>query len=172
MNNWTRMDKYCSRKWYDFKYLRVCVCVLQNKYFRRINAYLKYWRLFPYSKSKDAHLSLKAKRCSKKECCKQCRYVMFKGTMTKWPVQKPTHRTTQNTQNTKKQQTFRKKLFFVFFGIFFSFYLSFLKWVLQEMLSYRLGTVNDFHREFWHCKQFWYYVVPADAVTIRNTSLF
>jgi len=23
------------------------------------------------------------KRCSNKECCKQCRYVMFKGTMTK-----------------------------------------------------------------------------------------
>jgi len=30
----------------------------------------------------------KLKRCSNKECCKQCRYVMFKGTMTKWPVQK------------------------------------------------------------------------------------
>jgi len=25
----------------------------------------------------------KLKRCSNKECCKQCRYVMFKGTMTK-----------------------------------------------------------------------------------------
>ena len=35
------------------------------------------------------------KRCSNKECCKQCRYVKFKGIMTKWPVQKPTHRTTQ-----------------------------------------------------------------------------
>ena len=35
------------------------------------------------------------KRCSKKECCKQCRNVKFKGTMTKWPVQKLTHRTTQ-----------------------------------------------------------------------------
>ena len=34
-------------------------------------------------------------RCSNKECCKQCRYVKFKGTMTKWPVQKLTHRTTQ-----------------------------------------------------------------------------
>jgi len=31
----------------------------------------------------------------KKECCKQCRYVKFKGTMTKWPIQKQTHRTTQ-----------------------------------------------------------------------------
>ena len=30
-----------------------------------------------------------------KECCKQCRYVMFKGTMTKWPVQKRTQGTTQ-----------------------------------------------------------------------------
>jgi len=28
----------------------------------------------------------KLKRCSNKECFKQCRYVMFKGTMTKWPV--------------------------------------------------------------------------------------
>jgi len=35
------------------------------------------------------------KRCLKKECCKQCRYVKFQGTMTKWPVQKPIHRTTQ-----------------------------------------------------------------------------
>ena len=30
-----------------------------------------------------------------KEGCKQCRYVKFKGTMTKWPVQKSTHRMTQ-----------------------------------------------------------------------------
>jgi len=29
------------------------------------------------------------------ECCKQCRYIKFKGTITKWPVQKLTHRTTQ-----------------------------------------------------------------------------
>ena len=31
----------------------------------------------------------------KKECCKQCRHVKFKGTMIKWPIQKQTHRTTQ-----------------------------------------------------------------------------
>jgi len=31
----------------------------------------------------------------KQECCKQCRYVTFKGTMAKLPVQKPTHITTQ-----------------------------------------------------------------------------
>ena len=35
------------------------------------------------------------KRCSNKECCKQCKYVKLKGIMTKWPVQKLTHRTTQ-----------------------------------------------------------------------------
>jgi len=35
------------------------------------------------------------KRSSNKECCKHYRYVKFKGTMTKWPVQKLTHRTTQ-----------------------------------------------------------------------------
>ena len=33
----------------------------------------------------------KLKRCPKKECCKQYRHVKFKGTMTKWPVQKHTH---------------------------------------------------------------------------------
>jgi len=37
----------------------------------------------------------KLKRCSKKECCKQCRYIKLNGTMTKWPVQNPTHKTTQ-----------------------------------------------------------------------------
>ena len=36
----------------------------------------------------------KLKRCSKKECWKQYRYVKFKDIMTKWPIQ-PTHRTTQ-----------------------------------------------------------------------------
>jgi len=40
-------------------------------------------------------LQYKLKRCSNKECFKQCRYVMFKGTMTKWPVQKLTQGTTQ-----------------------------------------------------------------------------
>jgi len=37
----------------------------------------------------------KLKRCSKNNGCKQYRYVTFKGTMTKWPVQKPTHKTAQ-----------------------------------------------------------------------------
>ena len=28
-----------------------------------------------------------------KECCKQCIYVKFKGTMAEWPVQEPTNKT-------------------------------------------------------------------------------
>jgi len=40
-------------------------------------------------------MEYKLKRYSNKECCKQCIYVKFKGTMTKWPVQKLTHITTQ-----------------------------------------------------------------------------
>jgi len=39
----------------------------------------------------------KLKRCSKKECCKQCRHVKFKGTMTERPVQKLTHIKTHRT---------------------------------------------------------------------------
>jgi len=44
-------------------------------------------------------LQYKLKRWSKRECCKQCRYVKFKGTMTKLPVQKVTHRTAQKHVN-------------------------------------------------------------------------
>ena len=40
-------------------------------------------------------LEYKLKRCTNKECCKQCRHVIFKGTMTKWPVQKLAQGTTQ-----------------------------------------------------------------------------
>ena len=44
--------------------------------------------------------SYQLKRCSKIECCKQLRHVKFKGTVTKWPVQKHTRITAQNTPNT------------------------------------------------------------------------
>ena len=43
----------------------------------------------------------KNKNCSKKKCCKPCRQVKFTGTMTKWTVQKPTHKPAQNSQNNK-----------------------------------------------------------------------
>ena len=32
-------------------------------------------------------LEYKLERCSMNECCKQCRYVKFAGTMTKWPAE-------------------------------------------------------------------------------------
>jgi len=41
--------------------------------------------------------------------CKQCTYVKFKSTMTKWPVQKQTHRLTQkhvDATDIKKQHVF------------------------------------------------------------------
>jgi len=49
------------------------------------------------------------------------------------------------------QQTFKKHYIFVFFGFFCFYFLfidNFLKEFIQEMLSYRLGTVNDFHWGF------------------------
>ena len=51
----------------------------------------KKYNIHPTIKAKQ----YKLKRCSNIEYCKQCRYVKFKGTMTKWPVHKLTHRTTQ-----------------------------------------------------------------------------
>ena len=47
--------------------------------------------------SQNGRYKYKLKRSLKKEYCKQCRLVKFKETMTKWPVHKQTHRTTQNT---------------------------------------------------------------------------
>jgi len=53
------------------------------------------------SKTVILNLSLyfqcKLKIWSKRQCCKQWRQVKFRGTMTKWPVQNRTHRTTQST---------------------------------------------------------------------------
>jgi len=60
----------------------------------------------------------KLKRCSNKECCKQCRYVMFKGTMTNWPVKKLTQGTIQNSYNIMTQQTFRQTIFLCFSDFF------------------------------------------------------
>jgi len=59
---------------------------------------------------------------------KQCIYVKFKGTMTKWPVQTSTHRTTQKHVENHDATDILKE-----------------KWILQKMLSYRFCTVNDFH---------------------------
>ena len=66
-------------------------------------------------------------------------------------------RTKTNTQNkTKTRRTpwrdrhLENTIFCVFqlFLFLFYFYLLFLEWFLNEMLSYRIGTVHDFHWEF------------------------
>jgi len=50
----------------------------------------------------------------KKECYKQYRYVKCKGTMTKWPVQKPTHRTTRkHVKHYDATDILKKNYFFV-----------------------------------------------------------
>jgi len=59
----------------------------------------------------------KFKKCSMKECCKQCRYVKFKGTITKWPVHKQTHRTTQKHVEHQDATDIHKKLLICVFRI-------------------------------------------------------
>jgi len=44
------------------------------------------------------------------ECCKQCRHVKFKGTMTKWPVHRKKHRTIQKYVE-KKDATDIQKIY-------------------------------------------------------------
>ena len=53
-------------------------------------------------------------RCSREECCEQCRYFKFKGTLTKWSVQKPTHRTTQKYVELEDATDIQKKPFVCF----------------------------------------------------------
>ena len=56
----------------------------------------------------------------------------------------------KNAYNIMTQQTFRKTIFLCFsdFFLFFYFFIdNFLNKFSKEMLSYRLGTVNDFHWE-------------------------
>jgi len=77
-----------------------------------------------------------------KKCCKQCRHVKLKGTMTKKFMQKQTAR---NTQNNKTQQTF--KINYCLLVLFSFIDLLYVLKNLQEMLSYRLSTVNDLHLE-------------------------
>ena len=62
--------------------------------------------LFGLLTTKYKLLLYKLKICSNKECCKQSRYVKFKGTLTKWPVQKLTHRTTQKHRHLEKKMCF------------------------------------------------------------------
>jgi len=56
-----------------------------------------------------------------------------------------THRTSQNTEYTKTQQTLGNNYFCVFRIFLFFFNFKLLKGLLQKVLNYRLGTVNEVH---------------------------
>ena len=94
------------------------------------------------------HVPYKWRRCSKKKCCKQCGQVKFMGTMTKWPVQKHTdHHKTRSKQGRNRHKEITIFLCFSIF-LFFIFNFQLLKGLLQKMLIYRLGTVNENHWGF------------------------
>jgi len=61
-----------------------------------------------------------------------------------------THRTSQNTEYTKTQQTLENNYFFVFCGFLCCFFFNFhlFKRLLQKMLNNRLGPVNEKHWGF------------------------
>jgi len=63
---------------------------------------------------------------------------MFKGTMTKKPVQKLAQGTTQNSYNIMTQQTFRKHIFLCFsdFSVFVFFLLIIRNRNLRGMSNY------------------------------------
>jgi len=62
--------------------------------------------------------------------------------MAKWPVQKLTHRTTKkNTYTIMTQQTFRKAIFFVFFGVLFFYFIFYL---LRQHAMFRINTLFIF----------------------------
>jgi len=67
--------------------------------------------------------------------------------MTKWTLQKLSHRTTHK-QVEHQETTFIKTIVCFSEFSFSSFLFIIPKWFLQEMLSYRLGTVNEFHLGF------------------------
>jgi len=47
----------------------------------------------------------------KKESCQQCKHVKFQGTLTKWPVQKQTHRAAQKQAERQDSTDIQKKTF-------------------------------------------------------------
>ena len=57
---------------------------------------------------------------------------MFKGTMTKWPVQKLTQGTTQKLLQHHMATDIKKTYIFVFFGFLFFFILFFIDNFLKE----------------------------------------
>ena len=68
----------------------------------------------------------KLKRYLTKECYKQCRYVKFKGTMTKWSVQNLTQRMTQKHVQQTRNKQLEKTIFlcFSYQNILFYYFMS------------------------------------------------
>ena len=64
----------------------------------------------------------KLKKFSQKKSCKQGRYVNPQGTMTKWPVQKPTNRTIQKQAEHQDTTNIQKKTFLCFSDYSFTFF--------------------------------------------------
>jgi len=73
--------------------------------------------------------------------CKQCKHVTFKVTIKNGPYKNQHTEQHKNTQNTQTQQTFRKKLVFVFLDFSISIY-NFFNNFSKQMLRYRLGMVS------------------------------
>jgi len=70
------------------------------------------------------------KTCSNKECCKHCRYVMFKGTMTKWT--KTDTRDDTKTLTTSWCNRHLENIYFCVFRIFIFFIFFFIDYFLKE----------------------------------------
>jgi len=69
--------------------------------------------------------------------------------MIKWPVQKQTQNSTNTRRTPRRNSHSEKNTIFCVFQIFlFLFIINDFFFSLQEMLSYRIGTVNDFHGGF------------------------
>jgi len=95
---WVNNQMYLKRRLLPFIHTIHMTCVINqgssmayhNTEYNKLNLKTIEWKRNP-RKVKTKHLytiisglveQYKLKRCSNKECCKQCRYVMFKGTMT------------------------------------------------------------------------------------------
>jgi len=67
----------------------------------------------PFWYQSSIKIEYELKRCSKKECCKQCRHVKSNNTMTKRPVQKQTKSSTKTCAH-QDATDIQKKTFLCF----------------------------------------------------------
>jgi len=103
----------CSYKTQKYRYL------LKTHRTNRTMLNAKYGH-FLSSKTSN-HVEYKLKRCSKKECCKQCRHLKFKDTMKNWPAHKQTHRITHRTPKPNRHSEKAFFFGFLFFILFFNY---------------------------------------------------